>query len=876
MKRKPKPPVFMHWLLRRMTYYEDKHSIQGDFEETFRRITEKKGLFQARWWYCQQVMKSLWEYLRLIFYMVAVMFKNYLVIAVRNIKKSKIYSMINVIGLAVGIASCLLILIHIRYELSFDKFHDNADSIYRVVLERSSPDRVRNWGWSSPQVAKALVKDYPEVIKGARILTETGPTQLKYKDLGMIEKGVLYTDPEFFEIFDIPVVEGDASTFFLKPDSIVITQEVAKKYFGADDPMGKVLTIRNSWEEDKPHVVTGMIDNLPENSHFHYRCLIPLAATEVVEFDWGSWYTFNYILLREGTDYKALEAKLPGLVNRYFPIMFEGGEAEFRERLASGHGYRYFLQPLRDIHLRSRIEHELEPVGSIAYIYLFTLIAGFILVLACVNFINLSTSRSVNRAREVGVRKVLGSFRRQLIVQFLFESILLTLMALVLACGIVVSLIPAFRSLTGADLSLVNFNFALIIPGLLFFALIIGALSGAYPAFYLSSFQPVTVLKGLMRKGIAKTAVRNVLVVFQFTVSIALITGTLFVRKQVDFMLQKDLGFEKDHVVVIENARALTNQIKAFKTELKKNPNVIAAANGAYPGIATHTISTRALGVPSAPTADIYNIAGDTDYMDTLGLELVSGEKFPEKISHDDRMIMLNESAAQALGLKDPIGKQLEGGQHPRNIIGVIKDFHFRSLHNDIASFALYGLNPDEWVGAFMIVRIQARSMAVVLPQIEQTWKKFTGNLLFQYTILDETLALWYESEEQMGTVSAIFSGLAILIGCLGLFGLVAFTTEQRTREVGIRKVLGASVTSIVVFFIRDFMKLVGMAFLLAVPISYFVIKWWLQTFAYSVNPDAYTFIIAGGVTLILAILTVGLQVMRAAFANPVESLRYE
>ena len=876
MRRPPKPPLLTSWLLRRMTYYEDRHSIQGDFEETFRRTAEKKSKFRARWWYRRQVMKSLSEYLRLNFYMVAVMLKNYLVIAVRNLKKSKIYSMINVIGLAVGIASCLLILIHIRYELSYDRFHENADRIYRVVLERTRPDRVRNWGWSSPQVAKTLVKDYPEVIKGIRILTETGPTQLKYKERGMIETGVLYTDPEFFEIFDIPIVEGEVSTFLKQPDTIIITREVAKKYFGSEDPMGKVLTIRNWWEEDKPHVVTGVIDDLPKNSHFHYRALVPLHATEVAEFEWGAWYTFNYILLREGANSQELEAKLPGMVNKYFPTMFEGGEAEFREWIASGQNYRYFLQPLLDIHLRSRIEHEQEPVGNIAYIYLFSLIAGFILVLACVNFINLSTSRSVSRAREVGVRKVLGSFRRQLVGQFLFESILLTLLALILACGMVAALIPAFRSLTGADLSLVKFNFALIIPGLILFAFAIGVLSGAYPAFYLSSFQPTQVLKGLRKKRITKTTIRNVLVVFQFTVSIALIVGTLFVRKQVDFMLQKDLGFDKDHVVVIENARALAKQVHAFKAELKKDPNVISAANGGYPGVATHTFSTRALGIPNAPYADIYNNGGDPDYIETLGLKIVTGNNYPQKISHDERMIILNESAVKALGLTDPIGKQLEGGQHPRTIIGVVKDFHFRSLHNDIAAYALIGFDPDEWTSSFMIVRIRPGSMAAALPQIEKVWKNFTGGLSFQYTILDETLAKWYDSEEQTGTVSAIFSGLAIMIGCLGLFGLAAFNTEQRTREVGIRKVLGASVLNIMVFFIRDFMKLVGMAFLLAVPLAYLVVKFWLRSFAYSINPDWYTFIIAGGFTILLAVLTVGMQVMRAAFANPADSLRYE
>jgi len=474
MKKKVRPPALASWLLRRLWLYEEKHSVCGDFEETFSRVVSQKGSFYAGWWYRFQAIKSLYSYLRLTFYMAVVMFKNYLLISWRNIKKNKVYTLINLAGFAVGIASCFIILMHIRYELSFDRFHKNADWIYRVALERTRPDRTRYWGWNTPRVSEAMMSDYPEVIKRVRILTETGPTQLKHDDFGMLERKVLYTDPEFFEMFTIPVIKGDQLTFFQEPDSIVLTQEAALKYFGSEDPMGKVLTVSNWWEENKPHVVTGILDDLPANSHFHYDFLIPLAATEVIEFDWGSWYCFNYVMLREGADLKALEAKLPGMVDRYFPSMFEGGEEEYRDFLSKGHSYRYFLQPLTDIHLKSRIEHELEPVGNITYVYLFAVIAGFIMILACVNFINLSTARSITRAREVGVRKVLGSFRRQLIVQFLFESVLLTFLAMVLALGLTTFLLPAFCNLTGADLNLVSLPYPLVVPGLLAFAVLIG------------------------------------------------------------------------------------------------------------------------------------------------------------------------------------------------------------------------------------------------------------------------------------------------------------------------------------------------------------------------------------------------------------------
>ena len=878
MKKKIRPPAFPRRLLHLMRFYEEKHSICGDLEETFCRIVTRKGAFHARLWYRFQVLKSLPGFLQLSLFMVVMMFKNYVLISWRNIKKNKVYTLINLAGFAVGIASCLIILTHIRYELSFDRFHENAGRIYRVALERTRPDRTRYWGWNTPRVSEAMVADYPEVVERVRILTETGPTQIERDGFGKLELKVLYTDPEFFEIFTIPVIEGDGSALFREPDSIVLTREAAHRYFGSEDPMGKVLRVSNWWEEDKPHVVTGVVDDLPANSHFHYDFLLPLAATEVIEFDWGSWYCFNYVLLREGADWKALEAKLPGMVDRYFPSMYEGGEEEYRDFLSKGHSYRYFLQPLTDIHLKSRIEHELEPVGSITYVTLFAVIAGFILVLACVNFINLSTSRSVSRAREVGVRKVLGSFRRQLVSQFLFESTFLTLLAMALAAGLTACLLPAFSRLTGADLNLVSFPPGMVIPALLASAVLIGILSGSYPAFFLSGFQPVSALKSTPGTKGSKIILRNFLVVFQFTVSIALIIGTLLVKKQVDFMLSKDLGYDKANLLVIENTRSLGKSIETFKTELKQDPDVLAAGGGGFPGEATHTFTARARNVPSSPSVSLYNKGGDYEYLDTLGIPVVAGRKFGkgEKMDRDHPVLMLNESAVKALGLTDPVGKELERGDWTATILGIVKDFHFRSLHNDIAPFAFLHIDNDQTIASCVAVRIRPGSMTAVLPRIEEVWKRFSGGLVFQYTVLDDRLAEWYVSESRAGTISGIFSSLAVFIGCLGLFGLAAFITEQRTREVGIRKVLGASIPNITFFFVKDFLKLVGIAYVFAVPVSYLIMNQWLKNYAYSVNPGAWPFVLAGGLTMAIALLTVGFQVIRAALADPIDSLRYE
>ena len=807
------------------------------------------------------------------------MLKKYLLTAWRNVKRNKIHALINIAGLAVGIASCLIILMSVCYELSFDRFHEKGNRIYRVALERGQPGRSRYWGWNTPRVSEAMAADFPEVVKRVRILTETGPTQLRREDFGMMEKNALYTDPEFFEIFTIPVVKGDVRTFLRDPATILLTPEAARRYFGSEDPIGKVLRVRNWWEEDKPHIVAGIIGELPSNSHFHYDFLLPLTATPVIDFNWDQWYCFNYVLLDERTDAKALEAKLPGMVDRYLPSIFEGGAEEYRRRLAEGNSYRYFLQPLFDIHLKSRLEHELAPVGNIAYVVLFTVIAGFILVLACVNFINLSTARSAHRAREVGVRKVLGSFHRQLIGQFLSESILVMIFSMVLACGLTALVIPFLGSLTGVDLRALHVDYALVIPGLMAFAVLVGAIAGAYPAFFLSSFQPAAVLKSGGGTVMARRRLRDILVVFQFAVSIALIAGTLLVKKQVDFLLRKDLGYDKENLLVIENAQALGNQFEAFKSELKGDPAVAAAAGGGYPGRATHTFNVRVRGVSSAPSVSLYNAGGDHDYLETLGIPVVSGRKFRrgERRDREHWDLMLNESAVRALGLDDPVGKQLAvSAERGATIIGVIRDFHFRSLHRDIAPYAFMHMDTENDIPPCAVVRVKPGRLADALPRIGDVWRRFTGGLMFQYSILEDTLSGWYASEKRIEVISGAFSSLAVLIGCLGLFGLAAFTMENRSREIGIRKVLGASVPGLTSTYLLDFLKLVGLAFVFAVPAAFLVMTRWLNGFAYHIRPEAGTFLIAGGLTVSIALLTVAFHVIRAALADPVDSLRYE
>ncbi len=800
------------------------------------------------------------------------MYRNYIRIAFRNLLKQKTFTFINMVGLAIGMTCFVLILLYLKLELSYDTYHESSDRIYRVALARTYPDKVRLWGRTALPLAKTLQQEYDEVAQATRLLGNNNALLIKYGDKSIEGNRVLFADRNIFEVFSFPLIHGDARTALSQQNSAVMTQEAANKFFGQEDAMGKTLTINN-----QDYVITGVSEDVPENSHFHYDFL--LSADTIPFFDgqeWiNNWGAYTYILLHEGFEAEILETRLAQLVTKYMaPEVVDEVKTSFAKFVEAGNGYQFFLQPLQEIHLKSSLAQELEANGNIMYVYLFSIIAIFVLSIACINFMNLATARSASRAKEVGVRKTLGSGRPQLMAQFLLESLLLSGLALLLTIGLVWVLLPYFNNIAGKQLEIDYLGNLFVLPGLIGFTLFVGLLAGSYPALFLSSFRPISVLKGDKQKGANRT-LRNGLVIFQFAISIILIIGTFVVDGQIDYVLSKDLGFDKAHVLVVKNARLLNQQVAAFKQELLTNSNIISASGSFnFPAAAFDGNVHLPEGASDDKAVSMSMIFADYDYPRTMGMEVLQGRNYSEAFSTDSAAYVLNETAVKMLGLTTPINARITDRENTRHIIGVLKDFHFKSLHNPISPLIYAGNNFNR--ANFLSVRIQPGQIPETLSFVENKWREFTGEQPFAWSFLDDDLAAQYEAEQATRELSRLFSGLAILIGCLGLFGLAAFTAEQRTKEIGVRKVLGASIPNIVFLLVKEFTRLVAVAFVIASPVAYFVTHQWLQTFAYKTGMPLPAFILAGVLALGIALLTVSYQAIRAALPNPVQSLRYE
>ena len=801
------------------------------------------------------------------------MFQNYIKIAIRNLLKQKSFTFINVIGLAIGMTCFVLIFLYVRFELSYDNSHEKADQTYRVAIERIYPDKVRLWGRTAFPIARTFQDEYDEILQGTRLLSNNNTIVITYGEKNIEENRVMFADPNFFEVFTIPMIQGDAKTALSEQNSAVITEETAQKFFGHEDAMGKMITIGNA-----AYMITGVTENMPDNSHFHYDFLLSLITLPIYNGqEWiNNWGAYTYILLQEGSDVQTLEAKFSDMVRKYMAPEVEGEvNTSFDDFVASGNGYRYFLQPLRDIHLKSSLDQEIEANGNITYVYLFSVISIFVLLIACINFMNLATARSTNRAKEVGVRKTLGSARKQLIAQFLLESTLLSGLALVITLILVWFFLPVFNNISGQQLEINYFGDALILPGLIGLTLLVGFLAGSYPAFFLSSFQPVTVLKRTRSRGSGNTMFRNGLVIFQFTTSIILIIGTLVVNRQIRYMLSKDLGFNKEQVVVIKDAYLLNQQVKAFKQELMTSASVMSVSGSFnFPGAAFDGNVHKPEGASDDKAVSLSVMFADYDFVKTMGMEMIAGRNFSEEYSTDPNAYILNETAVSLLGLSNPVGSRITDNDRMYMVVGVVKDFHFKSLHHEISPVVYIG-NPGDRAG-FLSVRIQPENISGTLSFLEQKWGEFSGGQPFNYSFLDDDLAAQYDAEQKTRQISGIFSVLAVFIGCLGLFGLAAFTAEQRTKEIGIRKVLGASVPNITILLVKDFIKQVGFAFIIGSPLAYFFMNRWLQNFAYSTDIRVDSILLAGALALGITLLTVSYQAIRAALAEPVDSLRYE
>jgi putative ABC transport system permease protein len=804
------------------------------------------------------------------------MFKNYLRITLRNIRKYKAYSLVNLAGLAVGMACSILILLWVNDELSFDRYHTNAHQIYRIITKGKLADRDINLAVSPPPLAETFVQEFPEVLNAARLFRSREKVLVGYEDKSFNEERFYYADPTVFEVFTFSLIQGDSKTALLQPNSVVLTKAVAQRYFGDANPMGRTLTLNRSLD----FRITGVAEDVPSNSHFHFNFLASLSTLELSRSpSWFNSSLHTYIVLRKDCSPSQLEAKFPAFIRKYLgPQVKAGMGISIDDFFALGNKFDFFLQPLTDIHLHSNLDFELEANGDARYVYIFSIIALFILLVASVNFMNLATARYSGRAREVGVRKALGSSRAQLVRQFLAESILLSFMSLVFALALVELLLPLFNGFSGKQLE-VNLRSWPILPAIIVGALFIGILSGSYPAFFLSSFQPVTVLRKSFEGSARSSWLRGVLVVFQFSISIFLLIGTFVVFRQLEYIRNKNLGFDKEHVVIVHGADALGKQQEAFKQALLKSPAVAAATASNYVlGKDFDITGLKPEGSLEEGFQAINLLCCDHDFANTLHLKMAEGRFFSRDFATDSSSIVINETAARIFGFKEPVGKHLatavKGDIQTLTVIGVVKDFHFESLHQSIRPLALRLLREGE--GKYITVRMSLEDTGKTTAFIRDEWKKFAPQQPFEYAFLDDNFKEIYRAEQRAAQLFMAFSILAIFIACLGLFGLSSYTAEQRTKEIGIRKALGSSIAGVVFLLSKEFTRWVLVANVIAWPVAYYAMSRWLQSFAYRTSIGLWIFLLAAAVAFVVALLTVSYQAVRAALANPVESLRYE
>ncbi|MBB3057123.1 ABC transporter permease [Mucilaginibacter gotjawali] len=788
------------------------------------------------------------------------MIRNYLKTAFRSLLKNKGFTFINVFGLALGLATCLLIVFYVFDELSYDRYNAKYERIYRVNSDLKYGGTLTSFAIAAPPVGDAMAREFPEVERSTRLALAIN---LRFKKGNEIiqEDRSIYCDPNIFDIFTLPMIAGDPKTALRDPNDIVISEKTAKKYFSSTDVVGKTLTKVGN-DGNSIYKIAGVIRDIPAQSHFKADFLFGLDANQGK--GWNGFMFNTYILLQPGADPNHLEAKFDGLLRRHIDTK----DFNYTKFAAHGNYIKLSLTPLEDIHLQSNRQRELSANGNIQYVYIFSAIAIFILVLACINFMNLSTARSANRAREVGVRKVLGSTRRHLVAQFLAESLIVTLAAAIIAVVIALLLLPFFNQVSGKELSISRHTFTWLLPALLVIIVVVGILAGAYPAFFLSAFQPVHVLKGKLSAGFKGSKLRSFLVVFQFAISIFLIIGTLVVYNQLNYIQNKSLGFSRDQVLIVKNVTTLKDP-KILKQEIKQIPGVVNAT-------LTSFLPTGTLRFPNVFNASSgKNIQGeywtvDEDYISTMGMKLVSGRNFSNQFATDSSAMIINETAARMLGYNGSPAERINTKYH---IIGVVKDFNFSSLRDNVTP--LFMVMAPDWM-ASLSIKVNTTDLPALMGRIESTWKQLSPNQHFEYSFMDEDFNALYSNEQRMGQLFIIFTTLAIIIACLGLFGLAAYAAEQRNREIGIRKVLGANVSTIVTMLSGDFMKLALISILISSPLAWLAMEKWLQSYAYREQIHWWVFAITALGALLIAFITISFQSIKAAMANPVESLKNE
>jgi putative ABC transport system permease protein len=805
------------------------------------------------------------------------MIANYFKIAVRNILRHKAYSIINIAGLSIGMACTILILLWLQHELSYDRYHTNADRIYRVATDINFGSMQGGYAVNNHTSGPIMQRDLPEVEKAVRFHPVWGRTLVEYQDKKYVEENLLFADDSVFDIFTFPLINGDPRTALKKAFSVVISEDMARKYFGEENPVGKIVKMTNAFHPNlgraSNFTVTGLVKNVPGNSHFHFNMLVSFETiyvnNERQRHRWtGDINNYTYILLHENSDPDQLEAKLPALVDKYF-------EEDLK---AIGVRLGLFLQPLTSIHLYSKLIGEMSADGDIAYVYTFAAVALFILFIACINYMNLSTARSASRAKEVGIRKVLGAARGKLIRQYIGESIFYSCVSLILALILVEIFLPFFRSFFEVDLNAGYLTMPVIVISFLILIVFVGFVAGCYPAFFLSAFQPAQVLKGGFKTGPGKIRLRGGLVVFQFAISIALIAGTSITYTQVRYLKNKNLGFTKANIVVLKVLdKSIFGSIASIKEELKGHSGVVSVGTSSHlPGLYARQQVFLPEGFSVEQMQMMEFISIDADFVPTLGMQIIAGRNFTADIFDEKGGILINETAARQFGWDNPVGKQITelSGPHPtKTVVGVIRDFHIRSLHGIIEPIYIENV-PESF--SYFFVKIRPEKISQTISFLETKWKEVVPAYPFDYWFLDEAFEGQYKAETKLNDHFIVFSLIAIVIACLGLFGLASFTAEQRTKEIGIRKSFGASITGLILLLCREFTKWVLVANIIAWPVAYFAMNHWLHNFAYRINIGLGIFILAALLALVIALLTVGYQAIKAARANPIEALRYE
>lgn len=787
------------------------------------------------------------------------MFRNYLIVALRNLVKNKVYSIINICGLAIGIATTLLILLWVADELSYDRYHTNADQLYRSIVNWDIAEQQVSYSTTPAPFGEFIQSEIPEV-KNTTLYNKMGATLLAYEDQPYQESEGAYTEPATLDMFTFHFLEGNPTTALNDPQSIILSETLAQKYFGKESALNKTLRFDNRHDLK----VTGVYEDMPENSHLRFSFLMPFELFKqnhnIGEDNWNDFNYYSYVQLEEGASNEVVGDKITQLFHKRFP----------ENTTLAG----IFLQPLTDIHLYSDFDLDISGNGDIQYVYILSIIAAFILLIACINFTNLATARSIKRAKEIGLRKSIGAIKHQLVGQFLGEALLYSVIAVLLAVLLVELVLPVYNDLAQKQISLQLLD-TKFIGALLFITLLTGLAAGLYPALFLSSFDPVRVLKGAFKVGSSGVFLRKGLVVLQFTLSIILIVGTLIVDDQLTYIRNKKLGYNKENVLVVPMTGTVYQNPETFKNRLLEHPAVhnITTASQNLTNIGSSTSGGDWEGKPADMDMLLNQLSVDLDFIKTFQIEMAEGRAFSKESGTDSSAFILNEEAVKQMGLEDPVGTTFSLHGVEGTIIGVAKDFNFQSVHKTIAPLVLF-ISPD-W-RSNMYIKIDNQDIPQALAVAETYWKETNPAYPFEYQFLDESFNALYKAEQRTGKLFDYFAFIAIFISCLGLFGLAAYTAELRTKEIGVRKVLGASVSNILMLFSKDYIKLVLIAFLIATPLAYLLMHTWLEDFAYRTNISPLVFVLAVIFAIGITLLTVGYQSAKAATANPVDSLRSE